>query len=177
MDEVWKNIDLNYQVSNLGNVKSVDRIVVRTDGRKQPRIGKMLKQNININGYKVVKIYQKWKYVHRLIAEQFIPNSDNLPIIDHKDGNKTNNDINNLRWCNHKQNQYNRKQQKSKSGIKNVQLCVRKTITYYQVRFNVDGKNKYFGTFNNFKDAEEKAKQIRQELHKDFKNDGNLQVE
>lgn len=55
------------------------------------------------NGYKTVDLYKDGKskkyLVHRLIAEAFIPNPDNKPTVDHKDGNRTNNSIDNLRWA------------------------------------------------------------------------------
>ena len=62
----------------------------------------------NGNGYKQVQIMRKGKrytrYVHRLVAECFIPNPDNLPEINHKDGDKNNNSVDNLEWCNHSEN-------------------------------------------------------------------------
>lgn len=98
MEEIWKDI-INYeglyQVSNLGNVKSMN----------YGRTGeiKLLKQSTNKQGYKSVHLFKnrKWKSysVHRLVAMAFIPNPNNLPIINHKDENPSNNNINNLEWC------------------------------------------------------------------------------
>lgn len=68
---------------------------------------KLLKQG-NVNGYKVVILYKDGKkktyLVHRLVAIAFIPNPNNLPIINHKDENKTNNNVNNLEWCTYEYN-------------------------------------------------------------------------
>lgn len=65
--------------------------------------GKVLKQ-YNVNGYKHVKIGNKLIYVHRLVATAFIPNPDNKPQVNHKDGNKSNNNVNNLEWVTAKEN-------------------------------------------------------------------------
>lgn len=59
-------------------------------------------------GYKVIVISGKRYKVHRLIAETFLENPDNLPIIDHIDRNPSNNDISNLRWATYKTNMLNR---------------------------------------------------------------------
>jgi hypothetical protein len=58
-------------------------------------------------GYYMIAIGKQNKYIHRIIAEQFIPNPDNLPQIDHKDRNKGNNSLDNLRWVSHQINQNN----------------------------------------------------------------------
>ena len=60
------------------------------------------------NGYKMVDLHyngtRKRFYVHRLVAETFIPNQNNLPCVNHKDENPLNNSVNNLEWCNHQYN-------------------------------------------------------------------------
>lgn len=64
---------------------------------------KVLKLKINRRGYQFVTLYKENKQyypaIHRLVAEAFIPNSDNLPQVNHIDGNKCNNNMNNLEWC------------------------------------------------------------------------------
>lgn len=105
MEEVWKDIDGYdgyYQVSNMGRVRSVDRIV---NGRWGDtfRKGIVLKQKTNNKGYKMVDLHKDGKpktyQVHRLVAESFIPNPNNNPIINHKDENKLNNHVDNLEFC------------------------------------------------------------------------------
>ena len=93
MIEVWKDIkdyEGLYQISNLGRVKSLNRI--DSLGRNVPEKIKAIVDNGN--GYKVVNLKRNGKQklctVHRLVAEAFIPNPDNLPCINHKDENKTN---------------------------------------------------------------------------------------
>ena len=107
MEEIWKPVkgfEGYYEVSNLGRVRSIDRVVV-DNVRNCERLlkGKILIQRDNGNGYKSVmlckehKLYNK--YVHRIVAEVFIPNLDNLPQVNHKDEDKSNNRTDNLEWC------------------------------------------------------------------------------
>ncbi len=92
MKEIWKPIkgyEGYYKISNLGRIKNI-----RTNTFKTISIGKI--------GYPVVYLYKdgsyKTYYVHRLLAETFIPNIDNKLQVNHIDGNKTNNSLNNLEW-------------------------------------------------------------------------------
>ena len=89
MNEVWKDIpnyEGIYQVSNLGNVKNVIK-------------NKILKFGYSHNGYRIVCLKGKMFRVHRLVAETFLNNIDNLPYVNHKDENKENNNVENLEWC------------------------------------------------------------------------------
>ena len=108
--EEWKDIvgyEGLYQVSNLGNVKSIDRI--NRIGRHVPE--RILAQsnttsgylNVNLSKDGIARVYQ----VHRLVATAFIENSDNKPQVDHIDNNKHNNNANNLRWVTEKENMGN----------------------------------------------------------------------
>lgn len=106
MEEVWKDIEGYeglYQVSNLGRVRSVDRYVRTSRGNGlKPVKGKIIKQAV-LSGYVCVRLHknnkEKTHLVHRLVANAFIPNHNNLPEINHKDENKQNNLISNLEWC------------------------------------------------------------------------------
>lgn len=95
LNEKWKYIrnSEEYMISNYGNIK---------------RNGKELKLNV-WSKYKVInlKLEGKYKthYVHRLVAETFIPNPNNKPIVNHIDGNKLNNNVNNLEWCTKQENE------------------------------------------------------------------------
>lgn len=94
--EIWKDVkgyEGLYKVSNKGRVKSYSRY----------EEGRILKQNLNVGGYYVVGLTKDRKNVpktvHRLVAEAFIPNPNNYPVINHKDEVKTNNNVDNLEWC------------------------------------------------------------------------------
>lgn len=103
MKEEWRPIkgyEGLYEVSNLGNVKALERFV-ENNGGLQHRREQLLKQN-NQNHCMVVLCKNgitKPALVHRLVAEAFIPNTDNKPVVDHIDTNPYNNCVDNLRWC------------------------------------------------------------------------------
>lgn len=105
--ESWKAVtgyEGAYEVSDLGKVRSLDR--VDCAGRRLK--GKILKLSLNPHGYPTVmlcKDFLKFRYsVHRLVALAFIDNPYNLPLINHKDEIKTNNHVENLEWCTAKYN-------------------------------------------------------------------------
>ena len=123
MEEIWKDIkgyEGLYQVSNLGRVRGLDRFVDLKSGKKRFVKGRVLKPYLTgKNGcqYYVVDLTNsKTHFVHRLVAETFIPNPNNLPEVNHKDEVKTNNfvfvnedgtvdyDKSNLEWCTHSYN-------------------------------------------------------------------------
>lgn len=98
-----------YEISNLGNVKSLPRKIVRTkDGRIQTVRERILKFGKGTNGYSyiIARINDKSNtlYVHRLVAIHFVVNELNKPCVNHKDGNKKNNYSENLEWCTQKEN-------------------------------------------------------------------------
>lgn len=101
--EVWKDIDGyegRYMVSNTGKVKSLSNKNAWGFSHK----GRILKPVLKEDGY--VRVYlsnckreKRLYYVHRIVASAFIQNPDNLPQVNHIDGNKQNNNMNNLEWC------------------------------------------------------------------------------
>ena len=111
---------------------------------------KEVKPYIN-NGYCKVNLSKDDKQViirfHRLLAVQFIPNPDNLPEIDHINGIKVDNRLENLRWVNHIQNSNNRK---SNSLTRYIYTT---SQNRYQVRFRVNGKKIHFGNYKTLEEA------------------------
>lgn len=95
VEKIFNVNDVDYIVSTEGKIYSTKNI-----GRG--KYHKELKQRINEDGYRVVTVgtndHRIGKYVHRIIAEAFIPNPNNLPEVDHIDNNKENNCVENLRW-------------------------------------------------------------------------------
>ena len=95
-----------YEVDQFGRVFSLDRSVVVVEGNRtytKHLKGKQIKQAMHGKGYKVVTLTKDGKmtnlYVHRIVAEAFLPNPDNLPMVNHKDEDKANNFAENLEWC------------------------------------------------------------------------------
>lgn len=109
--EIWKDIEGYeglYQVSNLGRIKRLDSLVVHNSGGTRIWKGRILKPIPSGNGYMIQSLCKgnkKTKYfIHRLIANAFIINPQNKPQINHKDGNRSNNSINNLEWATSSEN-------------------------------------------------------------------------
>jgi len=103
-NEIWKDIEDYkglYQVSNLGRVRSLDRV----DANKHYRKGRVIAYSISSSGlgYRQVSLWRDGnrenRLVHRLVASAFLDNHDNLPQVNHKDENKENNAVSNLEWC------------------------------------------------------------------------------
>lgn len=110
-EEIWKSlkniVELGdyYEVSNFGSIRSVDRVDEYL-GRK--RKGKIITKSKDTKGYLRVELHldgRKKRYkVHRLVAMTFIPNKENKPQVNHIDGDKTNNYVNNLEWSTNGEN-------------------------------------------------------------------------
>ena len=119
MEEIWREIESKhvkgvidgyYQVSNHGNIRSVSRDLLRSNGAKSSVRGKVLKQTTTPGGYKLISLNADTRckrcadLVHRIVAYHFIPNPLGLPCINHIDCNKANNSVSNLEWVTYKQN-------------------------------------------------------------------------
>lgn len=103
--EEWRDIrgyEGLYQVSNFGRVRSLDKISRNRWGEYLLK-GCVLAPLVGTKGYLLVRLYKngsaKTLKIHRLVAEAFIPNPNNLPQVNHKDENKQNNVVSNLEWC------------------------------------------------------------------------------
>ena len=111
MNEIWLPISGTegcYQVSNMGNVRSMDKEVGHRWGGIAVKKGKVMKPRLDGSGYQFVSLSARGfvvhAKVHRLVAQHFLPPSD-LPEVNHKDFAKTNNAVTNLEWVSRKGNQ------------------------------------------------------------------------
>ena len=129
MLEIWKLIEghPNYMISNHGRIYSLKRKIY-------------LKPALNNHGYYYVNLNKKSIKVHRLMAENFIPNPLNLEMVDHIDRDKKNNQLNNLRWVTPSMNGQNAgKYITNRSGVKNISFD--KSKNSYQFKKIINGKN------------------------------------
>ena len=120
MEEVWKDVhgyEGQYQVSSLGNVRSMN---YRGTG-----IVKNLVPKMNNCGRLWVDLKGKPHLIHRLVANEFIPNANNYPEINHKDENPRNNIADNLEWCT---GEYNKKVYSQKHSNGRPQIHFRKVV-------------------------------------------------
>ena len=136
MKEIWKDIEGYegiYQISNLGRVKSLARQY------KNRKCNECIKSpSLAGKGYYRIALCKngniKCFYVHQLVANTFIPNPNNFKIVNHKDENKLNNNVNNLEWCDNKYNiNYN-------NG--NVKRLLSRIQYYMKQQNNIDVINK-----------------------------------
>jgi len=150
MEEVWKDIidSPNYEVSNLGNVRHKRNKNILT-----PRV------SIKKRGYKCCQVYisdendkQRNQKIHRLVATAFLPNPDNLPVVDHIDRNSENNRLDNLRWYSQSDNNRNTNVRKdNKSGHKGVYWMEAKQK--YKAEVSLNKKNIHIGVYKTLEEA------------------------
>lgn len=118
--EIWKSVvgyEGFYEVSNMGRVRSLDRKNSRGSRVK----GRYLKYKKTSRGYLSLQLCGKDCLIHRLVAKAFIPNPENKPQVNHIDGNKENNCIENLEWCTSSENNKHRYSSglHNQDGVKN----------------------------------------------------------
>ena len=143
-NEIWKKVqgfEGLYEVSNKGRVRSIDRYVTGKNGKKYFRPGRILSLTEKENGYLSVSLWKNNKghslYVHRLVGKAFIPNPNNLPTINHKDGNKQNNNVSNLEWMTY----YDNNEHAIKHGLRHDNHNNKKMSTRV-IAETLDGKMK-----------------------------------
>lgn len=143
-----------YQVSDWGNVRSLDRLVLSKAGSYRKAYGVLLSQYIDKDGYCRVGLHfkrkQKIKGVHCLVAEAFIPNPDNKPQVDHINGVRNDNRVDNLRWFTLEENNSTdlAKSRKSKAAFKRSD---NKKIVY---QYTLDGE--FVAKYNSTMEVERK---------------------
>ena len=148
--EIWKDIvgyEGLYQISNYGRIKSLERTIQHKTcyGGLYHVKGRILKPKIEKDGYFRISLIKdgmkKYYRLNRLVAQAFIPNPNELPIVNHKDEDKLNNNVNNLEWCTQKYNvNYGDgiNKRKNKMSIKIIQY---------------DLEDNYIKTWNSINDA------------------------
>lgn len=115
--ELWRSVygfEGYYEVSNTGKVRGIDRIVYDKNGNSRTLKGKEMKltrtKGKDGNGYMVVNLRKfgvsEVSFVHILVATAFIPNPYNYPMVNHIDGDKTNNNVSNLEWTTYSYNNF-----------------------------------------------------------------------
>ena len=138
------------------------------DGKLFKRDGQSV-GSVNGNGYEVIWVEGKKMQVHRavfLMHHGYLPDS-----VDHIDGNKLNNRVENLRDATLSQNQHNSKLRKdNKSGIKGVHWY--KQTQKWKVELKVNGKTKHIGCFKELGDAKNAIEEARKQYHGEFANHG-----
>ena len=143
--EVFRSIDgyKSYAISSFGRVKNV-------------KTGKILKARNDKYGYLRVNLYEyrvmKTHKIHKLVANAFIDNPNNKQCVDHKNNDRTNNDISNLRFATANENQQNSKlSNNNTSGCKGVYF--NKRAKKWRAHIQIDGININIGYFDNLEDA------------------------
>ncbi len=135
MEEIWKDIknyEGLYQISNLGRVKSL--------GNNKYKKDKILKFRVGKFGYGYLHLSkhgkEKTAKIHRLVAEAFISNPDNKETVNHIDGNKLNNNANNLEWCTIRENS----QHRNRTGLSKARYGkdnhLSKEVIQYDLKMN-----------------------------------------
>jgi len=110
--EIWKKIvgyETDYEVSNQGNVRSIEKIIIKSDGKKYTRKAKNLKPALDPKGYYRFAVSEIGKKlttlkVHREVCKAFLPNPENKPFVNHINAIKSDNNLENLEWCTHMEN-------------------------------------------------------------------------
>lgn len=152
MQEIWKDIEEFkgiYQISNYGRIKRLSYSIIRKNGVKQSWEEKILKPTKDSSGYYGIRSCtkhigkSKTLRIHRLVAKSFIENPENLPCVNHKDGNKLNNRVENLEWCTYSHN--------IRHAIENNLNKTRKKVNQYDLQGN------YIATYNSIREAERKT--------------------
>lgn len=122
IEEIWKPVvgyEGIYEVSSLGRIKSCERTLIRSNGRKTKFPDKLMKPSINHKGYEIIDLRNKGSrqggFVHRLVGKAFIENPHNKEQINHKNGVKTDNRVENLEWVTNQENM----KHAYKNGIRN----------------------------------------------------------
>lgn len=162
MREIWKLVvgyEKYYQINNKGIIKSFDRFVWNGH-RDVLRKGRVLKPALNSSGYPQLVLSKgdglfKSVAIHRIVAMAFVENPNNYPQVNHIDGDRTNNDLENLEWCTNAQNQQHAYDIGSRVGVNTGKFGAdnKRSVVVYQMYINGGVFCKHVG----FREAERKT--------------------
>lgn len=150
-EEIWKDIpgyEGLYQASNLGEVKSLDRMIGAKDNRKLRFVeGKILKFGMHRKGYYQIHLKSKCFKVHKIIATTFL---GHIPcgmkeVVDHINNNKLDNRVENLQLTT---NRHNSSKDKKNNSSRFLGACLSTNKKRFVSYIHIDGIQKYLGTFN-----------------------------
>ena len=158
--ETWKDIPNyeGYQASDLGNIRSKDRIVEQKNGRKYLQKGRLMSKNSNGNGYLSVMLSFKGRksfrrYVHRLVALTFLKGDESLHV-DHINFDKSDNKVSNLRFVTQRENNhFYQESVKENNTCEYIGVVYSKEKDLYFSTFSVNGDNYNLGSYKVAEDA------------------------
>ena len=157
--EIWKEVKAYeglYEVSNFGRVRSLDREVPIWGTFKKIK-GKILKAHQMESKRMQVQLSKDririHYYVHRLVGIAFIPNPDNLPQINHKNLDPTDNHVSNLEWITGQANVHHFRETRTKTGI--IGITFERQTGKYRVRMKIGKGTKFIGRSNTLQGAKE----------------------
>jgi uncharacterized protein YlbG (UPF0298 family) len=159
--EIWKNVlgyEGLYQISNMGNIKSLDRVIQRKDGRNYIKKGRVLNFSLTSWGYKIAVLYknteQKTYLVHKLMAINFLNHvpCGHKKVVNHKDFNRLNNKLSNLEIVSQRENT-NKKHLESSSKFTGVSFS--KKTNSWTSSIHIEGEKVYLGSCKSEEEASE----------------------
>jgi hypothetical protein len=159
--EHWASIDgyLNYQVSWWGRVTNTNT-------------GRILKPGTSSHGYLFVMLSKNGKvkihYIHKLVAREWVSNPGEKKCVDHRDGDRTNNHIENLRYATHSENMKN-KNKRANATSAYYGVCWHKSAGKWNAQIQIEGRRKNLGYFTDEKQAAEVFNTTAAEFYKEFR--------
>lgn len=146
LDIDWRDIPNfpHYKINKSGQIKRIDAIIKDSNGLEFFRRGRILNNRKHKNGYIQVDMCENGishtKFVHVLLATVFIPNPNNLPLVNHIDENPSNNDLSNLEWCDysynakHSINKIRKGHEKEQKAVYRIDVNTNEEVRYNGIR-------------------------------------------
>lgn len=166
--EIWKDIEGYkgvYKISNKGRVLSLERMVFnKLTGNYNSKKERILRDK-GTDGYPQVKLCNNGKEktykVHRLVAKAFIPLKEGKRIINHKNGDRSDNRVENLEWCSSWENSIHASLNSDKRTSKYPGVSINRSTMRWKAQIRINGKNTHLGYFKNEFDAYLKVLETR----------------